>query len=300
MATTITNINDALTDERIVGALKSVLPLLRAFSYVIEQEDRITSDVVRVPLATDPTVGTKTAGTFTTATGELTGVDVTYNRFRSAGWDAIESTMRASLLEQYWADKAAGAVYGVAKDAIDHVLSLITAANFGNDDGDKSVCPVGDFDQEAAAQLWAKATEKIKRQDKVFMMNTSFAAALFGQSNLALVYASAGENFLSTGRLPRFLDLSQMHYADFPSNSQNLGGAVIGRAALALALARPSMFLVSGQGDIVERRVITDPDSGLSAMYTVKASAGGSLSGEVALLYGAAKGQDSVVRLVTA
>jgi hypothetical protein len=35
-------------------------------------------------------------------------------------------------------------------------------------------------------------------------------------------------------------------------------------------------------------------------MYTVKADAGGTLSGEVAMLFGVAKAQDAVVRLLTA
>lgn len=91
-----------------------------------------------------------------------------------------------------------------------------------------------------------------------------------------------------------------MHYEDFPSNSENLLGAVIGSGALAVAIARPGFFLQSGEGDIIDRRVITDPDSGLSCMYTSKASAGGTLSGEVALLFGVAKAQDAVVRVVSA
>jgi hypothetical protein len=90
-----------------------------------------------------------------------------------------------------------------------------------------------------------------------------------------------------------------MHYRDFPSNSENMTGAVIGRAAIAVGMARPPMLMQAGEGNIVERRIITEPDSGLSALYTVKADAGGTKSGEVALLYGAAKAQDSVVRVVS-
>jgi hypothetical protein len=300
MASTISGINVALVDQKIHEALKQVLPMLKAFSYVIEQDDRIQNDTVQVPLATDPSVGTKTAGTFVAADGALSSATVTYNKFRAAGWDATESLMRGSLLAQYWADKAAGAVYGVAKDIIDTALALVTKANYNDGDGDKLVVAPADFGQDDAALLWSKATTKIKRQAKVFMMNTPYAAQLFGNSNLALIYASAGNNFLQSGQLPQFLDLNQMHYADMPANSENLGGAIFGRAAIAVGIARPGFFLQSGEGDIVERRIITEPDSGLSAMYTVKASAGGTISGEVAALFGVAKAQDAVVRLVSA
>lgn len=300
MATTISGINQALVDERIVESLKHMLPTLSAFSYTIEQVDRVVDDTVAVPLATDPTVGDKTAGTFKSADGTLGVATVTYNKLRAAGWDAVEYAMRASLFEQFWADKAAGAVYALAKDVVDTALALVTAANYGNTSADKLVVAAADFGQDDAAQLWQLATTKVKRQRKTMLLNTAYAARLFGNSNLALIYASAGNNFLQSGVLPQFLDLNQMHYGDMPTNSENLGGVVVGSAAIAIGIAQPSPLMASGEGNIVERRVISEPDSGLSVMLTVKADAGGTVSGEVALLFGVAKGQDAAVRLLSA
>lgn len=300
MASTISGINQALVDDRIVSALRHVLPMLRAFSYIIEEDDRITSDTVNVPLATDPSVGDKTAGTFKSADGTLAGTTVTYNKFRAAGWDAVESTMRPSLFPNYWADKAAGAVYAVAKDVIDQTLALVTASNFGNTSADKLAVAAADFGQNDAAELWKLATTKIKRQEKTMLLNTAYSAALFGDSSLALIYANAGDNFLKSGMLPQFLGLNQMHYADLPANSENLGGVIVGRAALAVAIARPGVLMNAGDGDIMDRRVVADAESGLSVLYTTKASAGGTISGEVAIMFGVAKAQDAAVRLVSA
>jgi hypothetical protein len=298
MASTISNINQAQVDERIVEALRHVLPLFSMFSYIIEEDDRIENDVVRVPIALDPTVGNKTAGTFKAADGSLTGTNVTYDKFRAAGWDAVEATLRGSMLSNYWADKAAGAVYGVAKDVIDTALALVTATNYGNTAADKLVVAPASFAQEDMGLLWEKAQTKIKRQEKTFLMNSSYAGALLGQSTLGLVFATAGNNFIETGKIPNLMGLNVAHYGDMPDNSENLGGAVIGKAAIAAAIARPGFFLSSGDGNIVERRIVTDSDSGLSAMYTVKADAGGTMSGEVAMLFGVAKAQDSIVRLL--
>ena len=64
--------------------------------------------------------------------------------------------------------------------------------------------------------------------------------------------------------------------------------------------ATPDPLAAAGEGDIVERRIITDPDSGISALFTTTASGGGTIAGEIAILYGVAKGQDAVVRLVSA
>jgi len=300
MATTVSNINVAMVEDRVIPALRLVLPILRAFSYVMEQDDKIKNDTTYVPAATDPTVGNKTAGTMTTAGGTIAGTLVTLNRFRSAAWDAVEGAMRGSLFESYWADKAAGAVYVLAKDVIDYALSLVTASNFGNTSSDKLAVAPADFGQSDAAELWGKAEDKIKRQEKVFMMNTAYATALFGNSNLALIYANAGSNFLESGQLPRFLGLGQMHYSGLPSNSQNLGGVILGRGAIGVALAMHSQLMSSGEGNVIDRRKIVDPDSGIGVVYTVIADGGGTVEGECSLLYGASKIQDAAVRLVTA
>jgi hypothetical protein len=89
-------------------------------------------------------------------------------------------------------------------------------------------------------------------------------------------------------------------YPSFPANGENLGGAVFGQAAILAAVGYPEALMGPGEGNIRDRRVITDPDSGLSVLYTEKADAGGTLTGECQLYYAVAKGQDAAVRLVSA
>ena len=299
MATTISNINTALVDERVIGALRFALPMANLFSFQIDQEEKLQNDVVRVPIGVDPTVATKTPGTFLTDGGSLTGKDVTLSNFRGAAWAATEGQISAMTIEKFWADKAAGAAYVTVKDAVDAALALITPANFGNLANDVQITAPADFNQLALGGLWTKGATKIKRQDKVVMLNAIYGGQVLGNSTMAIVYALAGKEFASTGKVPEFGGMPMLTYPDFPSTG-NLGGAVIGKAALLLGTARPSMLMAAGEGNIVDRRVITDPDSGLSVMYTMKADAGGTISGEMCLLYGVAKGQDAVVQLLSA
>lgn len=300
MATTISGINQALVDEKIIAALRYSLPMMGMFSNVIDAGEVITSDVVYVPVATDPAVATKTAGTFLTSGGTLAGTTVTMSSFRGAAWDASEGSMRPNLFPNFWADKAAGAVYSTVKDVIDTALALVTASNFGNTASDKLVVPAADFGQLDAALLWGLAEDKIKNQPKTFLMNTSYAAQLFGSSNIALIYANLGNDMLASGKLPTFLGLNQVHYGALPANSENLGGVVLGKGAIAIAAGIPGQLMGSGDGNISERRVISDPESGFSVLYTQKADAGGTVSGEVSLIFGVAKCQDAAVRLVSA
>lgn len=300
MATTISNINTAQVDEAVAEGLRHALPALSAFSMSVNDADSIVNNVIRVQLATDPTVGNKTAGTMTSGSGTLTGVDVTLSRWRSAGFNANEGEVSARTFPAFWQDKIRGGVYALVKDVVDYSMSLITAANYGDTASDKLIVAPADFGQQDAAELWGLATTKIKGQEKTAFFNTAYAVQLFGQGSMAAVYASAGNNFLESGKLPRFLSMNQAHYADLPTNSQNLGGFVVGKAAIAVGIGRTGQLIASGEGNVVERRFITDPETGITVQYTVTVEGGGSINGELALLYGAAKGQDAIVRLKSA
>lgn len=300
MASSISTINTSLVDQNVVAALRYVLPMLKSFSLGIESEGKIQNDVVYVPIATDPSAQPKTAGTMVTADGTLAGTAVTLSNFYGASWDCAEGAMSPSLFPSYWADKAAGAVYSLAKQVVDAALAVITAANFGNKDGvDKLTVAPADFGQADLALLWQYAGTKIKQRVKSLGLNAAYSGALMGESNLALLFAQNGPNFVATGILPQLIGMNTWAYPDFPANAQNLGGAVFGQSAILAAVAPPAALMDAGDGDIIESRIITDADSGISVLYRTKGTAGGLVSGECSLLYGVAKGQDAVVRLVS-
>jgi hypothetical protein len=300
MASTLTNLNEAQVDEMVVAALRDVLPALRAFSTVIEMEGAIQNDVRRVPIATDPSAQSKTAGTNPTANGTVVAVDVTLSAFYAASWDAVEGKMPAKLFPAYWADKIAGGIYSLGSQVVGAGLALITAANYGSTENEDFLTYApADFGQTELGLLYAAAKTKIKSREMSFGMNPSFAGSLLGNSNLGVIFATGGNNFVSTGVVPALLGVPSWMYGAFPTNSQNLGAAMIGKGAIAVAVAPPATLANAGDGDIIDQRIITEPDSGLSVLYRSSASRGGSVTGSVELLYGVAVGQDAVVRVRT-
>ncbi len=301
MATTFTNLSTAQVDNMVVEAIRTILPALDMFSMRVDAEPAIVNTVKRVPLSTDPTLATKTPGTFATATGALTGVDVTLNTFNAAAWDATEGLIAASQMASYWADKIAGGVYVVAKSIIDAALALVTATNYGDvANTDKLVVAVADFGAPDVAALRTLAAKKIKGRVKSMMLNSDYAGAIMGEASILSVFSQTGENLLKSGNLPQLGGMTSLEYTDLPTNNQNLGGVIFGKAAIAAAVAPFDILNSSGEGNIVERRLITEPETGLTLVYTEKVDAGGTRSGEIAALFGVAKGQNAAVRLVTA
>lgn len=297
MASTISTINQSLVDDRVVSALKYVLPMLSTFSYGLSSTGKIQNDVVYVPIATDPTAQSKTAGTGVTANGTVAGSTVTLSNFYGAGWDATEGSIAGNLFANYWADKAAGAVYSLAKQVIDAALAVITAANFST----KHSVAVADFGSNDMAELWRLAEVTILQRERSLGLNAAFAAQLLGNTNVGLIYSNTGNNFMMTGVMPQILGMKTWAYGAFPANSESLGGAVIGRAGILVGAAPPEPLAAAGEGNIVDRRIITDPESGLSVLYTSWMDGGGTMRGECSILYGVAKGQsNSIVRLVSA
>lgn len=300
MATTISTINESLVDKKVVSALRYLLPMLNSFSYRIESSGRIKSDSIYVPIATDPTAQSKTAGTAVTGNGTIAGTQVTLSNHYAAGWTATEGSISGQLFASFWADKAAGSVYALGKQVVDAALALITAANFGDDADDKLTVAPADFGQTDLGNLYELATEKILNQQVSLGLNAAYAGAMMGDSNIGLILATAGNSFFQTGVLPNLFGMNTWTYAAFPSNSQNLGGAAIGKAALLVAAAPPDPLFAAGSDGSIEQRIITDPDSGLSVLYRMWADGGGTIYGESSILYGVAKGQDAVVRIVSA
>ncbi len=298
MASTITNVTQTLTDERIVAAIRSIVPALNAFSYGVEA-GALYGDKVRVPVSTDPTVGDKTLGTSGTATGAVATTEVELDNKKVSAWDAVEGEIAGRLFDNYWADKAAGAVRALGKNVVDAALALVTATNYGNTENtDKVTRALADVDQRTLAALWEAALLKIEDQEMSFGMGAGLASALFGESNLALIFSNVGTNFFATGNVPQLLGMSTWLYPKFPNNSEGLKGAMFGKAAIGVGLATAEILADGGEGDTVERRIVTDPESGVQVLYTSKFSGGGTLHGEMWLMYGVKKIQDAVVRLV--
>ena len=302
MASTITNINWAKVDQKVIAALRFGLPARDLFSTRIlglEELDAIENDVVWVPFATDPSKAVKVLGTKGTATGGLAGASVTLGNPIGANWEAIEGKMSPAVFAKYWEDKIAGGMYVLAKDVTDAGLAYVTKANFGDAEGtDKISVTPANFGQTDMGLLWAAGAKKIKQRSRSLILNADYAGQIIGNTQLAQVLLQGGSDMVKSGTLPMLIGHQTAVYADLSDNDEALGGAVFGQSAICLACAPIAPLIQSGQGTVIDRRMITHAETGFTALYTMTDNGGGTIHGELNMMYGVAKGQDAVVRLV--
>ncbi len=301
MATTVATINQSLVDKKVIEGLRSILPVLSAISYRPVTEGKIKNDSIYVPIATDPTAQSKTAGTLVTANGTLAGTQVQLSNHYAAGWQFNEGEVPADLFPEAWADKVSGSVYALAKQVVDATLALVTASNYGDSEGtDKLTVAIADFGMSDLATLWQYGAAKIKQRQRTFIMGPSVAGAIFGESVITSSFSNVGNNLVATGNIPNLLGMPAIMYDAFPNNSENLASCIVGKAAMLACSAPPQALGAAGEGAVSESRVIMDPDSGISVLYKSTIEVGGAVKGECSILYGVAKGQNAAVRHETA
>lgn len=304
MATTFTGLSEAQIDDVIIGAIQAMLPYFRAFSTQLDHpEGLVKGNSYIVPLIGALTVGDKTPGTLATASGSVTGVSVEADKFKAAAFEAIEGTISARLLATWWPEQIREAAKSVAAQCVDGALNLVTAANFGSTEGEDVITQaLSGMDVGTLADLRTAAKNKLKGIPGAFLCNAAVGSKLITLEQMVYALAIAdNRNSIADGRIPGgVLGYDAYEYVDLPSNSENLVAAVIGRSALAVVAGAPEQIITSGQGNVAYRRIVEEPESGLSLQYTEVVDGGGKITAELGLLYGAKKGQDAAVRLVTA
>lgn len=301
MATTLTNLNQARIESAMQAALKNSLVSLGAFSLGLSTEGMNKDDVLKVPVLTDPTAQSKTLGTAITSNGAVTGVSVTLDTPKEAAFTLIEGTVTGAQLQQYAEGLAAGAIYSLAKSVLDAAFGLVTAANYGDTDADKLIVAAADFGQGDLGTLFTKAETKLLGRQRSLILNAAYAGQLIGESNLGLILAAMGDTALKTATLPPLLGMTSFMYSGLPSNSENLGGMVIDKTSIGVAISPIEQLVAAGEGDCIMNTRVTEPDSGITVNYKMVGNAdGGYVKGIVSVMYGVAKVQNALIRIKSA
>ena len=301
MATTFSGLSEAQLDDNVIAEAKAILPFLAAFSTRLDFAGEalpVKDDTRKVMLVTDVTIGNKTPGMDTDGSGSVTGVNVTLDQFLSGAFDAIEGTISRRGMTAYFKKMLPRAANCLARKMVNEALGKVKAATFTN----ATTIDFSAFDTDTLTDIRAAAKAHIKDPFAMLLAGTKLAAKISGLAPVMYTYGLNGSNIIADNGLPgKLIGFNAFEYDDLPNNGEQLEGVIIHPSAIAVAASAPDQLIESGQGDVAYRRIITEPESGLSLQYTESVMGKGVIHCELASLFGAATGVAAGAhRIVTA
>lgn len=298
MATTYTGFNETVLMKDSLGALKSGLISLNAFSTGISMTGKMYGETVLVPVRGAASATTRTLGAAGSAGGASSTKSVTLTSPISSQWEAVDGRDPITA----FMDRAVEHSYAVAKAYLDAAFAYVTAANYGNTTADKLVVPQAEFGLTDITSLIGLAVAKKLGRNKALVLNGAYTFQALGEGQFALILATMGGDALKTGKLPPLGGAESFMYSELATNSENLVGFVCDPSCLACGMA-PVMSLAggAGKGNLEFEGVIGDPESGVVMSYRRWYDAdAGKMSGRFEVMPGFAVCNNAVVRLVSA
>lgn len=260
-----TTFNDKLFAQTAFQQVVDRFAPINAFSTDISSVAGKPGDTLVVPL-----YGNITATTFTQAAGVMEGsggsfsaITLTLGQRKIAAVDLttqqLADSANSSNFEAFAYQLSAGLTTLVFQD----VLSAFTVSSYGAPTTTSS----GNFKLDAiAAVRVALNNKKCPRDMRSLILDDACESGLFSDTNLVLATNRGNGNTINQGDIGDVLGFKIYTPTSFPLNSISLIGIGVGKGALAFASRSLANILPSDEYQAFE--VLTDNETGLSALYT--------------------------------
>jgi len=269
MATTHTNVGLQIYSNKVIIELRRKLAAIFAFSLDLSADAAKVGELIRVPLINADAADDFDASTnnYKATKANLTDREVKINKRKLAkfGIDDLQASIHNP---NWWERKAEANANSCAAAALADILGLVTAANFGDEDGDKVALALGAVSTKGIASVRAAAVKKgLTPSMAALVLNSDYYSALLGVLDSA-VYG--GAEAIRTGVIPNLLGFAKIIEAP----TMTLAGFVCHPDAIAvgnrhLAPVEPRSYQEVGtatdddSGLTVGVRKYGDPDTGL-------------------------------------
>lgn len=289
-ASTVTGLE--LYSDRFIAGLTRALAALRGFSLDFSDELKAPGASLDVPLVEADSVADFNVTTNNFGRTATTAKKITLTKATPviAGF-AVTADQLTKLKPSYWTGKADLNVQAVGDNILGKVAALVTAANYGDEAGDKVAVTEAGFTRKAVAKIRAAAIAKSLRVNRsVLALSPAYFSALLGDLD-ANVYG--GPEAMKTGVIPGLLgfgmvvEIPQLEVAGFVAHPDAIA---VGSAVFRPASDKPY--------DSVQE--IVEPETGLTmTLVEYPDGATGSLSYTVNCLVAAGVGNEkALLRLV--
>jgi hypothetical protein len=298
MANTFTNIQDKIIIDAGIAQLNKILAPIRAFSTSFTAEPGRKGDTVLVPNWKTRTA-VDFAGDYETADSTDAGVPVAINKHLFSNAHVSDREFSESSAD-FFGGIGAQLAKAVAVGAFGHLVSFITAANFGDTAADKVIAAAAtDFTKASVLSARAMLAAKGARADEsAGVLDSAYYSNLLNDA-VFLAMNFGGTEAVRSGSIPGLYGFDGVHETTgIPAAQTTLKGWFGHRSSLAAAWR--TLLPISDRLYEVAQ-VVTDDETGIGLTYRRWYSTkSGKMWFAFEALFGAAKVNSALVRVATA
>lgn len=262
MANTLTNLSYTSLAQRAIDAFVRVIQPLTTFSTNFMQEGAIQGEEVKV--LTIPTAASALSFSteYTIQDSTATGVDIALNQRRYVSWNLTTQQIANNPqlnLERFAMQKGNQLAIAV----VQNIWSTITAANFGDNAGDKLTSTAANFDTDDVIDIAQKCDSKNwPQENRMLFLNPIYYNALLKDVNIKASYAFGSQGPQESGEIMRNLFGFDLYMSNIiPGNSENLVGFAIHPQAISVA---SRVLVPDDPANVLDFEVITDDELGVA------------------------------------
>ena len=289
-----------LVTQRVLELLKLSFPVLTAITTDFSDQQANYNQTITTRIISIPTVSTYNASSGWPQSDQTgTDVSITVNAHKGVQI-TFDSNTLASTVRRLFDEFAPAAAYALAKDLVDAVYGLITAANFT---ASPIVSALADFGRPTVVDLGTNlniAGVPMGSANRTLLLYSSYFGALAKDAAIVSLAAFQQREILTNGILPDVHGFRVVDAPNLPAGSDHVMGFAFSKSALAVATRIPNDYTSILPGaSFGNVNVVTDPDIGISMLQTQFVDHSlGNANQRIAWMYGKAKGQAAAGQLL--
>jgi hypothetical protein len=304
MANTLTNVSQAMLEDKVLAPLRLERNPISAFSYAVDEKVKAVGETTKVNI-----LSAKTAvvynGTHVTGTGNTTtSKDVTLTAPVMSDW-YVNPKLEGMPTAARWIAEAADAAQAVVDKILGDALALFVLANIGNVDGtDVHDVTAANYGYDDIADQWGLLKGKKVKGPPAAIHSVAYAAAALKDTTVTNASSYGSEETMRTGEFAPRLGM-RMFYTDlFPTavTDENTEVIFTGSETIAIGFAEPIETEPGLEGAAGVRLMkMVDPATGIPLIYRAFVDANtGVYHGSVYTMRGQAFLRDTATRIVSA
>jgi len=276
--------NDTIFAQTAFQQLVEILTPIRAFATDISSDVNTQGSAVVVPL-----FGNATTTTFTQSTtvmeqtgGLLSAITVTLDKRKITPVSLTHQQLAESSNAGRWDKWAYQLGKSMGTTVLADIWSLLTTSNFGS-----AIITTASANYTKTQLIEARKVLKQAgaRGEYSFVGNMVIEGALLGDTNLVNYFNRGDVSAIKEGDLGRLFGMNVYASDIIPANSASIVGFACGQDGIAFASRALGQYLPNADFEAIEE--MTDPESGLTALYTRHYSrASGTYFANMHMLYG--------------